>query len=141
MNLIGKCPVEIDEEGGRTNFMLDFMDGVRVQRQIESIDRDLKSIKEVQDSLIALQKEAGTLSDNIAHDVTQETREDFWKGKKQQEYKDMYEALSQTFSGFKGDIGQQVTIRTVGWLIWRMSGQSWSCCCRKLKRRLKSRKR
>lgn len=40
--------------------------------------------------------------------MTQETREDIWKGKKQQGYKDMYESLDKTLSSFKGDIGQQV---------------------------------
>ncbi|SDN08746.1 hypothetical protein SAMN04488137_3449 [Fictibacillus solisalsi] len=88
--------------------MLGFMDGVRVQRQIESINRDIQQIKEVQLGLLTLQKETNTLSQNIARDVTQETREDIWKGKKQQEYKDMYESLDKTLSMFKGDIGQQV---------------------------------
>ncbi len=88
--------------------MLGFMDGVRVQRQIENINRDIQQIKEVQQGLLTLQKETNTLSQNIARDVTQETREDHWKGKKQQEYKDMYESLNQTFSSFKGNIGQQV---------------------------------
>ncbi|MDM5201102.1 hypothetical protein QUF79_24055 [Fictibacillus enclensis] len=88
--------------------MLGFLDGVRVQRQIESINRDIQQIKEVQQGLLTLQKETNTLSHNIARDVTQETREDIWKGKKQQEYKDMYESLDKTLSSFKGDIGQQV---------------------------------
>ncbi|MDM5340500.1 hypothetical protein QUF84_25240 [Fictibacillus enclensis] len=88
--------------------MLGFMDGVRVQRQIESINQDIQQIKEVQQGLLTLQKETNTLSQNIARDVTQETREDIWKGKKQQEYKDMYESLDKTLSSFKGDIGQQV---------------------------------
>ncbi|MDN4523971.1 hypothetical protein [Fictibacillus fluitans] len=88
--------------------MLGFMDGVRVQRQIENINRDLQQIREVQQGLLSLQKETNTLSQNIARDVTQETRENVWKGKKQQEYKDMYESLDKTLSSFKGDIGQQV---------------------------------
>jgi len=88
--------------------MLGSMDGVRVQRQIESINRDIQQIKEVQLGLLTLQKETNTLSQNIARDVTQETREDIWKGKKRQEYKDMYESLDKTLSSFKGDIGQQV---------------------------------
>ncbi|MDN4071771.1 hypothetical protein [Fictibacillus terranigra] len=88
--------------------MLGFMDGVRVQRQIETINQDIQQIKEVQQGLLTLQKETNTLSQNIARDVTQETREDTWKGKKQQEYKDMYESLDKTLSSFKGDIGQQV---------------------------------
>ncbi|RXZ01515.1 hypothetical protein [Fictibacillus sp. S7] len=88
--------------------MLGFLDGVRVQRQIESINQDIQQIKEVQQGLLTLQKETNTLSQNIARDVIQETREDIWKGKKQQEYKDMYESLDKTLSSFKGDIGQQV---------------------------------
>ncbi|WHY71949.1 hypothetical protein [Fictibacillus enclensis] len=88
--------------------MLGFLDGVRVQRQIESINRDIQQIKEVQQGLLTLQKDTNTLSQNIARDVTQETREDIWKGKKQQGYKDMYESLDKTLSSFKGDIGQQV---------------------------------
>ncbi|MDM5340510.1 hypothetical protein QUF84_25295 [Fictibacillus enclensis] len=88
--------------------MLGFLDGVRVQRQIENINRDIQQIKETQQGLLTLQKETNTLSQNIARDVTQETREDTWKGKKQQEYKDMYESLDKTLSSFKGDIGQQV---------------------------------
>ncbi|MGG1575010.1 hypothetical protein [Fictibacillus sp. NRS-1165] len=88
--------------------MLGFLDGVRVQRQIETINRDIHQIKEIQQGLVTLQKETNTLSQNIARDVTQETREDTWKGKKQQEYKDMYESLDKTLSSFKDDIGQQV---------------------------------
>lgn len=36
--------------------MLGFLDGVRVQRQIESINRDIQQIKEVQQGLLTLQK-------------------------------------------------------------------------------------
>lgn len=88
--------------------MLSFMDAMKIERQIENINREIQQIQEVQANLSALHKEASTLSGNITRDVKQETGEDTWKGKKQQEYKDMYEGLNQTFSSLEGSIGQQV---------------------------------